>query len=186
MSKNLSLEPGEQVVVSTVAHPTKLLKPAIRLVVVVFIHAFVQRMLQVRWRPVEAPLTTIHSFLSVSVSLLLVLIVFFGVIRPCIRWAFTRFVLTDRRLMLVGAAAPRRGVRIPLAWLLRVEAEVGRGPLGMAGIGTLTADFGQAGILRLNHAPKVEEFAKLIQQTTSQHVHGSLHQRQENIAGYGG
>ncbi|MDO5619121.1 PH domain-containing protein [Kocuria sp.] len=162
MSKKLRLEPGEHVVVSTLAHPSKLLKPAVILVIAVFVHGLLQRMLEVRWRPMDQPWTTVHSVLGTGLSLLLLLVVVLAVIRPVIRWALTRFVLTNRRLMLVGGAAPRGGVRINLAWLLRVDAQRARGPLGRAGIGTLSADFGQSGVLRLHHAPRVEQFAELI------------------------
>lgn len=166
MSKNLRLESGEHVVVSTVAHPSKLLKPAVVLVLAVFTYALLQRMLEVRWRPMDETWTTIHGLLGTALSLLLVLVIVLAVIRPVVRWALTRFVLTDRRLMLVGGAAPRGGVRIPLVWLHRVEAHPGRGFLGAAGIGTLSADFGASGVLRLSHAPQVEQFARLIQDTS--------------------
>lgn len=163
MKKKLRLEPGEQVVVSTVAHPAKLIKPAVVLVVSVFLHGLLQRMLDVRWRPIEQPWTSIHTVLGAALSILLILVVVLAVLRPVVRWARTRFVLTSRRLMLVGGAAPRGGVRIPLAWLQRVDTQVARGPVGSAGIGTLSADFGQAGILRLSYAPRVVEFGRLIE-----------------------
>ncbi|WP_052209842.1 hypothetical protein [Kocuria sp. ZOR0020] len=165
MSKKLGLESGEHVVVSTVAHPSKLLKPAVVLVLAVFTHALLQRMLEVRWRPMDDTWQTVHSVLGTGLSLLLVLVIVLAVVRPVMRWALTRLVLTNRRLMLVGGAAPRGGVRIPLLWLQRVEARPGRGFLGSAGIGMLSADFGASGVLRLNHAPQVEQFAGLIQET---------------------
>lgn len=163
LKKKLRLEPGEQVVVATLAHPSKLIKPAVVLVLAVFLHGLLQRILEVRWRPIDQPWTSIHTVLGVSLSVLLVLVILLAVLRPLLRWARTRFVLTDRRLILVGGAAPRDGVRLPLAWLHGVDAAPGRGPLGSTGIGTLSADFGQAGTLRLTHAPRVEAFGQLIQ-----------------------
>lgn len=171
MSKNLRLDPGEHVVVSTVAHPSKLLKPTAVLVLSVFAHGLLQRMLEVRWRPVEQPWTTIHSVLGTGLSLLLLLVIVLAVVRPVVSWALTRFVLTNHRLMLVGGAAPRGGVRIPLVWLQRVEAQPGRSLLGRSGIGTLSADFGASGVLRLNHAPQVQRFANMIEETADAQRH---------------
>lgn len=186
MSKALRLEPGEYVVVSTMAHSSKLLKPAMVLIAAVFVHGLLQRMLQVRWRPVDQPWTTVHSLLGTALGLLLVIVVVFAVIRPLIRWALTRFVLTNRRLMLLGSAAPRGGVRIPLAWLVHVEAKPGRGLLGRSGIGTLSADFGQAGLLRLSHAPRAEDFAALIEHKAAVHRHfAGTAQRGHTPGGWG-
>lgn len=169
MKKKLHLEPGEHVVVSTLAHPSKLLRPAIVLIVAVFLHGLLQRMLEVRWRPMNQPWTSIHTVLEMALSVLLVLVVLFAVLRPVVRWARTRFVLTDRRLMLLGGAAPRDGVRIPLAWLHHVDTVPARWPLGLAGIGTLSVDFGQAGVLRLTHSPRVAEFGQLIESKATAH-----------------
>ena len=164
MSSRLELGPGEQVVVSTRAHASKLWRPLAVLVIAVFLHSLLQRALEVRWRPMDQPWTTVHTALGWVVTLLLLLVILLAVLRPVIRWARTRFVLTDQRLMLLGPSAPSGGVRIPLAWLVEVHGSRARGPMGAAGIGTLSADFGQAGILRLGHSPSVEEFAGLIQE----------------------
>lgn len=175
MKKKLRLEPGEHVVISTVAHPAKLLRPVMVLILAVFLHGLLQRMLQVRWRPLDQPWTSIHTVLEAALSIALVLVILLAVLRPVIRWATTRFVLTSRRLMLVGGAAPKDGVRIPLAWLHRVDAHVARGPVGNAGIGTLSADFGQAGTLRLTYAARVLEFGRLIE-AKAQAVRHPAHQ----------
>lgn len=167
MSSRLELGPGEQVVVSTRAHASKLWRPLAVLVIAVFLHSLLQRALEVRWRPMDQPWTTVHTVLGWVVTLLLILVILLAVLRPLIRWARTRFVLTDQRLMLLGPSAPSGGVRIPLAWLVNVHGSRARGPMGSAGIGTLSADFGQAGILRLGHSPSVEEFAGLIEEKSA-------------------
>lgn len=163
MSSRLRLEPGEQVIVSTRAHPSKLWRPGVVLLVAVFLQAFLQRTLEVRWRPLDQPWVTLHEIAGWVVTLALLIVTLLAVLRPVIRWLRTRFVLSDRRLMLVGPSAPSGAVRIPLSWLVRVDARPAAGPLGSAEIGTLTADFGQAGILRLSHSPRVEQFARLIE-----------------------
>lgn len=173
MSSRLRLDPGEQVIVSTRAHASKLWRPGAVLLVAVFVQAFLQRTLEVRWRPLEQPWVALHEIAGWVVGLSLVIVILMAVLRPAIRWLRTRFVLTDQRLMLVGPSAPSGGVRLPLGWLVHVQAQPAAGPLGSAQIGTLTADFGQAGILRLSHSPSVEEFARLIREEAS-----SQHRRQ--------
>lgn len=169
MSSRLELEPGEQVVVSTRAHPSRLWRPLAVLVVTVFLQALLLRALEVRWRPQDEPWATLQTVAGWTVTLLALLVILLGVLRPLIRWVRTRFVLTDRRLMLLGGTTPSGGVRIPLAWLVRAQGRPAAGPLGSAGVGTLTADFGQAGILRLGHAPRAEDFAQLIETRAAPH-----------------
>lgn len=170
MSSRLRLDPGEQVIVSTRAHASKLWRPGIVLLVAVFVQAFLQRTLEVRWRPLEQPWVSLHEIAGWAVGLALLIVILLAVLRPVIRWLRTRVVLTDRRLMLVGPSAPAGAVRLPLGWLVGVDAQPAAGPLGSAQIGTLTADFGRAGILRLSHSPSVEEFARLIRgEAAAQH-----------------
>ena len=162
MSSRLELGPGEQVVVSTRAHASRLWRPLAVLVGAVFLHSLLQRALEVRWRPMDQPWTTVHQVLGWVLTLLLALVILLAVLRPVIRWARTRFVLTDQRLMLLGPSAPSGGVRIPLERLVHVHGARAGWPLGGSGIGTLNADFGQSGILRLGHSPRAAEFAQLI------------------------
>ena len=157
-----TLQPGEQVLVSTRAHGCRLLRPFLVLLLTVFTLSLAQRALQLHWRPVAEPWTTVHAGLNLVLLVVAAWVVVRRCLVPLLRWWRTRYVLTDRHLVLLRPGRARRTVALPLAQLWRVDVERGRGPRLGRRDGRLVADFGPLGGLRLENAPEAGRFAELI------------------------
>lgn len=156
------LQPGERVLVSTRAHGSRLLRPFLVLLLSVFALSLAQRALQLHWRPAAEPWTTLHAGLDLVLLVAAAWVVLRRCLLPLLRWWRTRYVLTDRRLVLLRPGRGRRTVALPLGHLWRVDVECGRGPRLGRRDGRLVADFGPLGGLRLEHAPEARRFAELI------------------------
>ena len=160
MPARFALQAGERVLVSTRAHGLRLLRPFLVLLLTVFLLSLAQRALELRWRPVAEPWTTVRTWVDVALLVAAGWVVLRRCARPLLRWWRTRYVLTTRHLLLLRPGGPP--VSLPLAGLLRVSAEPGRGPALGRRDGRVVADFGRLGGLRLEHAPEAQRFARLV------------------------
>jgi hypothetical protein len=157
-----ALQPGERVLVSTRAHGARLTRPFLVLLLTVFALSFAQRALELRWRPVAEPWTTVHAGVELTLLVAAGWVVLRSCLRPLVRWWRTRYVLTTRHLVLLRPGGARRTVSLPLQQLRRVSVERRRGPALGRHDGRVVADFGPFGGLRLEHAPEAQRLAGLI------------------------
>ena len=166
----LELAPGEETVVATRAHPVKLVIPALAAWVIVFGYSALRRVLDLTWRPTDTPWTTLHSFVGWLLLITASLLAWRFVFSPAWRWLRTRFVLTTARLALVGPRARHGVVSLPLDALHSVRVTRGPGWLGDSheslARGTVLADFGNLGGLKLTVCPRPGRFAELIRESS--------------------
>lgn len=173
-SPGLHLEPGEQTLVDSRPHPVHLVVPAAVLWVTVLVYSAARRLLDLTWNPVAAPWTTLHSFIGAALLAAALWVAISYVALPVWRWWRTRFVITDRRLALVGPYAPSGAVALPLEAVqgLRVAAPSGVHSLTNRWVdrATVIADFGRLGGLKLVGCPRPDMVADLIQDARVRHV----------------
>ncbi|MEX5295289.1 PH domain-containing protein [Kocuria sp. CPCC 205268] len=157
-----ALQPGERVLVSTRAHGARLTRPFLVLLLTVFALSGAQRALELRWRPVAEPWTTVHAGLELTLLVAAGWVLLRSCVRPLLRWWRTRYVLTTHHLVLLRPGGARRTVALPLQQLRRVDVERRRSPALGRRDGRVVADFGHLGGLRLEHAPEAQRLAELI------------------------
>ncbi|MFI7496593.1 PH domain-containing protein [Kocuria sp. M4R2S49] len=157
-----ALQPGERVLVSTRAHGARLTRPFLVLLLTVFALSTAQRALELRWRPVAEPWTTVHAGVELTLLVVAGWVVLRSCLRPLSRWWRTRYVLTTRHLVLLRPGGPRKTVSLPLHQLRRVDVERRSSPALGRRDGRVVADFGPLGGLRLEHAPEANRLAGLI------------------------
>lgn len=162
------LQPGERVLVATRAHGVRLLRPFLVLLLTVFALSLAQRALELRWRPVAEPWTTVHAGLDLALLVAAGWMVLRSCLRPLLRWWRTRYVLTTRHLVLLRPGGGRRDVALPLEQLHRVGVERARGPSLGRRDGRVVADFGHLGGLRLEHAPEAHRLAELVRRAADE------------------
>ncbi|WP_144931326.1 hypothetical protein [Kocuria marina] len=167
----LDLAPGEDTVVATRAHPMKLVAPALAAWAIVFGYSALRRVLDLTWRPTATPWTTLHAFMGWLLLIAALLLAWRFVLSPAWRWLRTRFVLTTARLALVGPPARDGAVFLPLNELRSVRVTRGATRPGEAreGLdrGTVLADFGGLGGLKLASCPQPARFAALVRESAA-------------------
>ena len=167
----LVLRPGEETIVATRAHPVRLVGPAVTAWCTVLAYSALQRLLDLTWRPFEAPWTTLHTLVGWIITLAALWVAFRYVLLPAWRWLRTVFVLTDHRLALTGPAAKDNVVALPLDALrsARTVAPAGLGAVLTRGVdrGTVIADFGPLGGLKLVACPQPQTMVELIQRSAT-------------------
>ncbi|MDN5632212.1 hypothetical protein RGB72_06800 [Glutamicibacter protophormiae] len=170
-SGTLALAPGEETVVATRAHPLKLVGPALAAWLIVLCYSALSRVLDLTWRPTDTPWTTVHTFVGWVLALAALLAAWRFVVAPVWRWLRTRFVLTTRRLALVGPPVRNGEVALPLEALRSVRVTRGATTPGEAreGLdrGTVLADFGHLGGLKLSGCPQPARFAQLVRESAA-------------------
>lgn len=165
----LVLRQGEETIVSTRAHPIRLVGPAMIAWCTVLLYSALQRLLDLTWRPYEAPWTTLHSLVGWIITLAALWVAYRYVLLPAWRWLRTVFVLTNQRLALTGPPARDNVVALPLDALrgARVVAPTGLFAMLTRGVdrGTVMADFGALGGLKLAACPQPDAMVDLVQQS---------------------
>lgn len=165
----LVLRQGEETIVSTRAHPIRLVGPAVIAWCTVLLYSALQRLLDLTWRPYEAPWTTLHSLVGWIITLAALWVAYRYVLLPAWRWLRTVFVLTNQRLALTGPPAKDNVVALPLDALrgARVVAPTGLFAMLTRGVdrGTVMADFGALGGLKLAACPQPDAMVDLVQQS---------------------
>ncbi|MBD2765261.1 hypothetical protein IEE91_08710 [Kocuria sp. cx-455] len=169
-SKNrLVLGSGEETIVATRAHPVRLVGPAVIAWGTVLMYSALHRLLDLIWRPSEAPWTTLHSLVGWLITLAALWVAYRYVLLPAWRWLRTVFVLTNQRLALTGPPAKDGVVALPLGALrsARVVAPTGVFAMLTRGVdrGTVIADFGALGGLKLAACPQPDAMVDLVQQS---------------------
>lgn len=167
--KGLVLRPGEETVVATRAHPVRLIGPALVAWCTVLLYSGLQRVLDLSWRPYEAPWTTLHTLIGWLITLAALWIGYRYVLLPVWRWFRTVFVLTNQRLALTGPLARDRVVALPLDALRTIRVVAPTGLLAMltrsVDRGTVIADFGSLGGLKLVACPQPATMVELAEQS---------------------
>ena len=161
--------PGEVTIVATRAHPVRLVGPAVIAWCTVLLYSALRRLLDLIWRPYEAPWTTLHSLVGWVITLAALWVACRYVLLPAWRWLRTVFVLTNQRLALTGPPAKDNVVALPLEALrsARVVAPTGVSAMLTRGVdrGTVIADFGALGGLKLAACPQPDAMVDLVQQS---------------------
>ncbi|CAL8897050.1 hypothetical protein [Kocuria varians] len=170
-SRLLDLAPGEETVVATRSHPLKLAGPAAAAWLLVLLYSALRRVLDLTWRPTDTPWTTVHTFVGWVLALAALAAAWRFVVLPVWRWLRTRFVLTTRRLALVGPPVKDGQVSLPLTELRSVRVTRGEGTPGAArevlDRGTVLADFGPLGGLKLAGCPQPARFVELVRESAA-------------------
>lgn len=165
----LVLRPGEEVVVATRAHPVALVAPALLTWGTVLCYSGLQRLLELTWRPHGQPWVAVHSALGWLILLAALWVVLRHAVWPAWRWLRTRFVLTTQRLALTGPPAPEGAVALPLAALHSVRVVTAAGWFAAprrVDRGTVIADFGRLGGLKLVGCPRPAAMREFIDGTS--------------------
>ena len=165
----LALRSGEEIVVATRAHPVALVAPALVTWCTVLCHSGLQRLLELTWRPHGQPGLTVHAALGWLITLAALWVVARHAVWPAWRWLRTRFVLTTQRLALTGPPAPQGAVALPLAALRSVRVVTPAGRIAAprrVDRGTVLADFGRLGGLKLVGCPRPATMRELIDGTS--------------------
>ncbi|WP_243635664.1 hypothetical protein [Kocuria tytonicola] len=167
----LELAPGEETVVATHPHPLGLVRPALAAWLTVLVYSALSRVLELTWRPTANPWTALHTFVEWVLLAAALLAAWRFVLAPAWRWLRTRFVLTTSRLALVGPAAANGAVALPLQALHCVRVTRGATEVGAAreGLdrGTVLADFGSLGGLKLAGCPQPARFVRLVREAAA-------------------
>lgn len=116
------LDAGERVITCNRPHPLKLLKPALVLLVAIFLANLVQ------------VVTGVHPGWSAVAPIILVAALLYAVVQA-IAWATTGYALTDRRIVVLRGFGRGGAVSIPLETVAGVVGPRGRGRL--TGCGTI-------------------------------------------------
>lgn len=168
-TNRLALRPGEETIIATRAHPVRLVGPAVIAWCTVLAYSALQRVLDLIWRPHEAPWTTLHSLVGWIIALVALWVAYRYVLLPAWRWLRTVFVLTNQRLALTGPPAQDHVVALPLGALRSARAVAPTGVFAVLtrGVdrGTVIADFGALGGLKLAACPQPDVMVDLIQQS---------------------
>ena len=154
----LELAPGEETVVATRPHPLALAGPAVTAWLTVLVYSALRRVLDLTWRPTDAPWTGLHTFVGWLLLAAALLLAWRRVAVPVWRWWRTRFVLTTARLALLGPPARDGAVSLPLNALQSVRVTRG----------TVLADFGTLGGLKLAGAPQPARLTQLVRESAAQ------------------
>lgn len=175
----LVVRSDEDVVVATRAHPVKLLAPALITWCTVLCYSGLRRLLELTWRPHGQPWVAVHSALGWAIALAALWVVLRYAVLPAWRWLRTRFVLTSQRLALTGPHARDGAVSLPLAALHEVRVvRPGGLPSALARRperGTVIADFGSLGGLKLVGCPRPATMRELIERASRGAAHYSGH-----------
>ncbi|MDO4919684.1 hypothetical protein [Kocuria sp.] len=167
----LELGPGEETVVATHPHPLGLARPALAAWLLVLVYSALRRVLDLSWRPTSTPWTTLHSFVGWVLLVAALVAAWRFAVVPAWRWLRTRFVLTSERLALVGPSAGRTPVSLPLGELRSARVTRGASEVGAArqGLdrGTVLADFGDMGGLKLAGCPQPARFVALVRESAA-------------------
>ncbi|RKQ34193.1 hypothetical protein [Kocuria tytonis] len=167
----LDLAPGEETVVATRPHPLGLVRPALAAWLTVLVYSALRRVLDLTWRPTDTPWTTLHTFVGWVLLVVALLAAWRFVLIPAWRWLRTRFVLTTARLALLGPAARDGVVHLPLSALGSVRVTRGAATAGetreVLDRGTVLADFGPLGGLKLAGCPQPARFAQLVRESAA-------------------
>lgn len=115
----MRLEPGEQVMVRTRTHPRALLRPAAVLVAVAFLLGLA---LGVLARPdLPAVLTGNRSALQTGAWVVAAVALLPGTVRPLLRWATRRTVVTTRRILQRTGIGGGADAAMPLVSIADVQ-----------------------------------------------------------------
>ena len=151
----IRLEPGEHVVVRTRPHPRRLLVPFCLALLILAgagygLGWFSRSQLPLGWEQWGPAIVTVFL-------LLMLLFLFRVFLRPLLRWAGTRYILTSRRLIRRAGITRRSEREVRLTGIFQIiieQALVER----LTGGGTLFVDLGRDRILSFREVPQVHTF----------------------------
>lgn len=142
------LNDGEYVVVSTRTHVKALLLPAFLLIVLAGVAGYVSSFVSGSNRA--------QPLLVAVIWVVALIVAFFWVFKPFLRWLTTTYTVTNRRLITRTGILSRRGHDIPLSRISDVSYEFGVWDR-LLGCGTLVvSDASEQGRLELPDIPRVE------------------------------
>ncbi|MCG2620472.1 PH domain-containing protein [Arthrobacter sp. I2-34] len=155
----LRLEPGEQVIVATLPQARTLFWPFLALLLVLLAGGFgsgrITRELGVAWVAQWQPFLQAAVLVAAAVLALRLFVV------PLLRWSSTRYVLTNRRLLVRRGWGRRSEQETRLSGICEVHAEQSL-LQRMLRSGTLRAEAGPGRSTKLVDVPEVYRFRTLV------------------------
>ena len=159
MSIRLKLAPGERIIVASRPHARQLVWPVALAVLVCAAAGFGYGYLDRDSLPgqvgdfsgyLQAGIVAVAMFLMLRFS-----------VPPVLRWAFSRYIVTNRRLIHRQGVLRRRERELALASIFQLEAWQ-TVPDRMQRSGTLAVDVGYGQSVHYEHVPEVHKFKAIV------------------------
>ncbi|WP_341393882.1 PH domain-containing protein [Arthrobacter sp. G119Y2] len=159
MSVRLNLAPGERIIVASRPHARQLVWPVVLAVLVCAAAGFVYGYLDRDSLPGQV--ADWHAYLQASVVAVAAVLLARFSLPPVLRWAFARYIVTNRRLIHRQGVLRRRERELALASVFQLEAwqtVTDR----MQRSGTLAVDVGYDRVVHYEHVPEVHKFKAIV------------------------
>ena len=159
MSVRLNLAPGERIIVASRPHARQLVWPVLLAVLVCAAAGFVYGYLDRDSLPGQV--ADWRSYLQAAVVAVAVVLLARFSLPPVLRWAFARYIVTNRRLIHRQGVLRRRERELALASVFQLEAwqtVTDR----MQRSGTLAVDVGYDRVVHYEHVPEVHKFKAIV------------------------
>ena len=151
------LNEGERVVVTTRTHVKALFVPAVVLLVVAFVTAFLAALISR-----EVGSDGVRTALYLALALVALGAVAMWVLKPFLAWFSTSYTFTDRRFIQRSGIVAKEGRTIPLNRISGVDFEMGVVDR-LFGCGTLVvSDASELGRVPIRDVPHVEQVQKQV------------------------
>ena len=159
MSVRLKLAPGERIIVASRPHARQLVWPVILAVVICAAAGFGSGFLD--RDAVSDQVADWGMYLQTAVVVVAVALLARFCLPPVLRWAFSRYIVTNRRLIHRQGVLRRRERELALATIFQLEAwqtVTDR----MQRSGTLAVDVGYDRVVHYEHVPEVHRFKAIV------------------------
>lgn len=159
MSIRLKLAPGERIIVASRPHASQLVWPVALAVLVCAAAGFGYGYLDRDSLPGQA--ADWRGYLQPAVVVVAAVLLGRFSVPPLLRWAFARYILTNRRLIHRQGVLRRRERELALASVFQLEAwQTVRERMQRSG--TLAVDVGYDRVVHYEHVPEVHKFKAIV------------------------
>lgn len=159
MSVRLKLAPGERIIVASRPHARQLVWPVVLAVLVCAASGFGYGYLDRDALP--AQVAEWRGYLQAAVVVAAVVLLARFCLPPVLRWAFARYIVTNRRLIHRQGVLRRRERELALASIFQLEAWQTVADR-MQRSGTLAVDVGYDRVVHYEHVPEVHKFKAIV------------------------
>lgn len=159
MSIRLNLAPGERIIVAGRPHARQLLWPLVLAVMVCAAAGFGCGYLDRDALPGQ--LADWRGYLQTAVVVIAAVLLARFCVPPVLRWAFSRYIVTNQRLIHRQGVLRRRERELALASVFQLEAWQ-TVPDRMQRSGTLVVDVGYGQAVHYEHVPEVHRFKAIV------------------------
>ncbi|MBO0896496.1 MULTISPECIES: PH domain-containing protein [Arthrobacter] len=159
MSIRLNLAPGERIIVASRPHARQLAWPVVLAVVVCAAAGFGYGYLDRDALPGQV--ADWRGYLQPAVVVIAAVLLARFCVPPVLRWAFSRYIVTNQRLIHRQGVLRRRERELSLASVFQLEAWQ-TVPDRMQRSGTLVVDVGYGQTVHYEHVPEVHKFKAIV------------------------